>query len=122
MLLEHDAAPLGLAVEGHTSASIHGHEESIDISTKRSKQCKRSIVRHIQAANVGSPAMWSVQLDDLIQPRGYGSTQPLSEYADGGNYEQNRRVEMRLLEPGQEGYCKAFSTVAPPPPPRMWPQ
>ena len=112
LLLEQGTAPLGLAVEGHTSASIHGHDESVDISTKRSKQCKRSIVRHMLAANRGSSAMWDVQVDDLIQPRGYGSTQPLPDYADGGNYVQNRRVEMRLLETGQEGYCAPFSVVA----------
>ena len=42
--------------------------------------------------------MWGHTVAELIQHRGYGSTQPLPEYADGGNHEENRRVEMRLLE------------------------
>ena len=42
--------------------------------------------------------MWGHPVDELIQHRGYGSTRPLPEYADGGNHEENRRVEMRLLE------------------------
>lgn len=81
------------------------------ISTKRAKQCERSVKRHVQAAHSGSEELWGVNLDDLIQNRGYGSTVPLPGFDDGGNYVENRRVEMRLIEPDQEGYLCPFSIV-----------
>ena len=59
--MEQKLAPLGLAVEGHTSASINGHAESLSISTKRSKQCERSIQRHLVEANEGGVA-WDLSL------------------------------------------------------------
>ena len=80
------------------------------ISTKRARQCERSIKRHLDAANEGD-VVWGLPLDELISHRGYGSTNPLPEFDDGKNHPENRRVEMRLLEPGEEGYRSAFSKV-----------
>ena len=97
-------------------------------------QCERSVRVHLEAARAavasragvwkralravtrgGKPngTAWGRPLDDLLQHRGLGSTVPLREYADGGNYEANRRVEVRLLEPGQEGWCSPFGPVPP---------
>ena len=117
ILIEMKVAPLGLAVEGHTSASIHGHTESLRISSLRANQCCKSVRAHVieQGNGVtdesGAPLGWGLPIDGLVTQRGYGSTQPLPNFADGGNRPENRRVEMRLLEPGQEGYCSAFSEI-----------
>ena len=117
MLMEMKLAPLGLAVEGHTSASIHGHTESLRISSLRADQCGKSTRAHVadqgdgETDAIGAPLAWGKQIDGLITQRGYGSTQPLPGFDDGGNYPENRRVEMRLLEPGQEGYCSPFSEI-----------
>ena len=117
LLAEMKIAPLGLAVEGHTSASIHGHAESLRISSLRAQQCCKSVRAHvIEQGNgvtdeVGATLGWGLPVDGLITQRGYGSTQPLPSFADGGNHSENRRVEMRLLEPGQEGYCSEFSEI-----------
>ena len=81
------------------------------LSTKRSRQCERSVKRHVAEAHGGLEDLWGISLSDMIQPRGYGSTVPLPGFDDGGNYVENRRVEMRLLEPGQEGYLSPFSIV-----------
>ena len=84
------------------------------ISTLRAKRCEKSIKQHVRAHNPGkgkADGMWGHPIELLITHRGYGSTQPLPEYSDGGNYEQNRRVEMRLLEPGEEGYCSSFAPI-----------
>ena len=231
LLVGNGFAPLGLCVEGHTSASIHGHEESLMISSTRAERCETSIKEHTlartsarlddeehamiakiaqgrwltiddrtqfpkgrgrersvaQAAgdtgvvmacnaefwadlgvignakpgkrltslvqmakgatfpnesfpnNTGRtgqltwhvvPSMdalqtaakdmsvkaraeadqvWGLPIDQLIVHRGYGSTKPLPGYDSDGNFEQNRRVEMRLLEPGEDGYCGSFA-------------
>ena len=117
LLTEMRLAPLGLAVEGHTSASIHGHEESLNISTARAKQCKRSICAHLEdmvegaSDDEGSTMAWGKPVYTLVTHRGYGSTRPKPEFEDGGNHPENRRVEMRLLEPGDDGYCSSFAKV-----------
>ena len=115
LLVSHGLEALGLCIEGHTSASINGHQESLEISTKRSSRCERSIKEHTLARNTPrahADAMWGHAIETLISHRGYGSTQPLPGFDDGENYEENRRVEMRLLEPGEEGYCSTFAAVA----------
>jgi len=231
LLVGNGFAPLGLCVEGHTSASIHGHEESLMISTTRAERCETSIKEHTlartsarleeddqamiakiaegrlltiddrtqfpkgrgrersvaQAAGAtgvvmacteefwadlgvignaklgkrltslvkmakgstfpnesfpnnsgrtGQPTwhvvpsmdalqtaakdmsvkaraeadqVWGLPIDQLIVHRGYGSTKPLPGYDSDENFEQNRRVEMRLLEPGEDGYCGSFA-------------
>ena len=231
LLVGNGFAPLGLCVEGHTSASIHGHEESLMISSTRAERCETSIKEHtlartsarlddeehamiakiaqgrwltiddrtqfpkgrgrersvaqaagdtgvVMACNaefwadlgvIGNakpgkrltslvqmakgatfpnesfpnnsgrtgqltwhvvPSMaalqtaakdmsvkaraeadqvWGLPIDQLIVHRGYGSTKPLPGYDSDGNFEQNRRVEMRLLEPGEDGYCGSFA-------------
>ena len=231
LLVGNGFAPLGLCVEGHTSASIHGHEESLMISTTRAERCETSIKEHTlartsarleeeehamiakiaegrlltiddrtqfpkgrgrersvaQAAGdtgvvmacteefwadlgvignaklgkrltslvkmakgstfpnesfpnnsgrTGQPTwhvvpsmdalqtaakemsvkaraeadqVWGLPIDQLIVHRGYGSTKPLPGYDGDENFEQNRRVEMRLLESGEDGYCGSFA-------------
>ena len=111
MLHDQHLAPLGLAIEGHTSASWHGHEESLMISTKRANQCERSVVRHI-IKDAGSDHAWDAPVRPLVQSRGYGSTKPLADFDDEGNHEENRRVEMRLLEPGDDGYCAPLPIIS----------
>ena len=117
MLAEMNRAPLGLAVEGHTSASIHGHTESLRISSLRANQCGKSIRKHLvekgdgEADETGAALGWGLPIDGLVTQRGCGSTMPLPGFDDGGNHTENRRVEMRLLEPGQEGYCSTLSEV-----------
>ena len=72
LLVRHGLQALGLCVEGHTSASIHGHAESLMISTKRSKRCEDSIVAHVRAANKKAvDAMWGHPIDQLVNHRGF---------------------------------------------------
>ena len=117
ILAEMNLAPLGLAVEGHTSASIHGHTESLRISSLRANQCGKSIRRHLveqgegKTDESGAALGWGLPIDALVTQRGCGSTMPLPGFDDGGNHLENRRVEMRLLEPGQDGYCSQLSEV-----------
>ena len=99
--------PLSLAIEGHTSASIHGHEESITISTKRAGRCMEEVVSWLAASD-------AVSLSQMITHGGYGCTQPLPWYDDGSNHEENRRVEFRLVEPHEAGYCARAAQVITP--------
>ena len=70
LLVRHELEALGLCVEGHTSASIHGHEESLMISTKRAKRCEQSIKAHVRAANQKSlrraDGLWGRTVEELI--------------------------------------------------------
>jgi len=115
MVVSHGGPPLGLAIEGHTSASIHSHDESVRISTLRAERCERSIVAHLHAGHQSAAkarGVWVQSLEELIQHRGCGCTLPLPGLDDGGNHEENRRVEMRLLDPGEAGYCSPFAPVS----------
>lgn len=103
MVVSHGGPPLGLAIEGHTSASIHSHDESVRISTLRAERCERSIVAHLHAGHqpaANARGVWGHSLEELVQHRGCGCTLPLPGLDDGSNHEENRRVEMRLLDPG----------------------
>ena len=85
------------------------------ISTKRASKCEESIKQHVIAHNPPkrkANAMWGHPIEQLVQHQGYGCTVPLPEFADGGNYEENRRVEMRLVEEGEDGYCCPLGAVA----------
>ena len=114
LLIDQGLLPIGLAVEGHTSASADGHAKSMRISTLRAEQCQRSLKHHLHAIQIeaGTMEKWGAPVDELIQHRGFGSTKPLPGFDDGENYEVNRRVEMRLVEPHQEGYRVGFEDVA----------
>jgi hypothetical protein len=116
VLVKHNFLPLGLAAEGHTSASLHGHEESVDISTRRARRCSESIRRHLARANEITEAdeLWGEPISRLITHRGCGNAQALEGFDDGRNHWQNRRVEMRLLEPHEEGYCSDLPRVPTP--------
>jgi hypothetical protein len=63
------------------------------------------------AQHIHADLVCRVDINEVISHRGYGSTMPLAGFDDGGNYEENRRVEMRLLEPGEEGYRSDFVKV-----------
>ena len=104
MLAQQGSAPLGLTVEGHTSASMNGHAESERISGLRALQCAKSISGSLRDANPGAEAMWGKQIEKAISHIGMGSTVRLPGFDDGGNYSENRRVEMRLVVEGEPGY------------------
>jgi len=114
LLVEHGLPSLALCVEGHTSALIHTADESLTISTLRAKRCETSIKEHVRArqGTHKEDQMWGQPLDAMIIHAGYGSTQPLPGFDDGGNHEENRRVEMRLLEPGRALYTAAATQSA----------
>ena len=165
LLTSLDFSPFGLAVDGHTSASIHGHQESLRISSLRAAQCAMTVRAHLieqgcstsddsNISTVHTTAqctahsaqhavhsnsaqhtvhntvhstvhttaqctaqhssvllVWGLPIDSLVSSRGHGFTKPLPAFADGGNHPENRRVEMRLLRPGEEGYCSTFRTM-----------
>ena len=101
---------------GHTSASIASQteaqkQESVRISALRALQCERSILVPLRAAHPGEEIVWGKPLELAVASRGLGSAFPLAGFDDGDNYTENRRVEMRLIAPGEEGY------YAPKPPP-----
>ena len=104
MLAQQGSAPLGLTVEGHTSASMNGHAESERISGLRALQCAKSISGSLRDANPGAEAMWGKQIEKAISHIGMGSTVRLPGFDDGGNYSENRRVEMRLVVEGEPSY------------------
>ena len=105
LLFAKKLSPFGIVVEGHTSLSIHGEEKSVTISQSRAKRCAESLVRHLKAApwaarpdhgTTDPDIIWGVHVTELISSTGHGASKPLPGFDDGGNYEQNRRVEMRL--------------------------
>ena len=101
--------PLGLRLDGHTSASIHGPKESVHISTLRARQCERAVKRFLMLKHRGALTLWGQPLFLLLAHWGYGDTRPLPGFTDG-NYPENRRVEVCLLDVDGEGY------LAPPQP------
>ena len=96
VLQSHGLRPLGLSVEGHTSATPHGEQESLRISTRRALRCRGSIERHLRS--LARPHQERA-LRELISHCGWGCSRPLRAWDDGGNYELNRRVEMVLVPP-----------------------
>lgn len=107
LLSTNDLAAFGLQLEGHTSASIHGQAESLNISTLRAKQCERAVKRYLTAKaskHRGEFKRWGHALSLLIAHRGWGDTRPLPGFDDGGNYVENRRVEVNLIESTHEDY------------------
>ena len=56
---------------------------------------------------VGEEIVWGKPLELAVASRGLGSAFPLAGFDDGDNYTENRRVEMRLIAPGEEGYYAA---------------
>jgi hypothetical protein len=112
LLQQQGLAPLGLTVEGHTSASMNGHEESVRISSLRAMQCERSVSSALKTANPGVATLWGKPVDKVVSFEGKGSTVRLPGFDDGGNYAENRRVEMRLVEPGDPAYFAGGTAVA----------
>ena len=104
LLIEKGLAPLGLVVEGHTSASLQGDAESERISGLRAQQCEKCITEALRATNVGKEIVWGMSVANAVSFKGYGSKVRLPGFDDGGNYAENRRVEMRLVAPGEAGY------------------
>ena len=104
MLVEEGLAPLGLVVEGHTSASFEGEAESERISGLRALACGKAITGALKEANPGLATIWEKPMEYAISFKGHGSKVRLKGFDDGGNYAENRRVEMRLVTPGQPGY------------------
>ena len=97
--------PFLLKVEGHTSWSWKGHEESIRISTLRARKCRRTILRHLSVlAGPYHEQLWNVPRSELIYYCGCGATRPIPEFDDGQNHPENRRVEMCLVAPGEVDY------------------
>ena len=103
LLARRNLSPLAVQFEGHTSTSLHGEEESLAISSRRAQVCAESLIRRMKADPSRDSALrssfWGVPANELISSVGFGSTQPLPGYTDGGNYAENRRVEIRLREP-----------------------
>jgi hypothetical protein len=104
MLVEEGLAPLGLVVEGHTSASLEGEAESERISGLRALACGKAITGALKEANPCLGTIWGKPMEYAISFKGHGSKVRLKGFDDGGNYAENRRVEMRLVTPGQPGY------------------
>jgi len=77
------------------------------ISTKRAGRCMEEVVSWLAASD-------AVSLSQMITHGGYGCTQPLPWYDDGSNHEENRRVEFRLVEPHEAGYCARAAQVITP--------
>ena len=116
ILAERGLEPCQLDVQGHTSASIHGADESLSISTKRATRCSDRMRQEMREV---CPELSEEHLEDQIWPNGFGNTRPLPGFDDGGGhrlsgYEENRRVELHLVSPGEPGYRRR---VPPPPPP-----
>jgi len=79
--------PLGLSVEGHTSADL-------------GSAVQNSLLRATSTRDAIHEAL--VELPGRVQPAqfkavGYGAQRPLAGFEDG-NYERNRRVEIYLIE------------------------
>ena len=95
ILKEECLPPLGLSVEGHTSASIHGIEESLTISSLRARRCLSSIRSNLKSllvtradalsgrrVDAATLTAWELNvfngmLDNLLTYRGFGSRRPL---------------------------------------------
>ena len=105
ILTEMHLIPFGLLVEGHTSDSPHGLEVSLDISQERAAAFAGHIAEKLTA--YGAPANVAIEVratgsgklpsGALLMAKGYGSMRRLPGFDDGGNYHENRRVEIKLL-------------------------
>ena len=87
-LKERGLKQVGLSIEGHSSGGSGDATLAKQTSMIRAKSTKSAL----KAALSG--------LEDLDAPplesHGFGAEQPLKGFDDGGNYDQNRRVEFRI--------------------------
>jgi len=100
VLQAHDFKTFGLLVEGHTSGKWSLVQDvdvtdnpGYEISVNRAKAVCAILNEEI------SKVAPTYQLQDQVQveSKGYGCMQPLKGFDDGGNHEENRRVEIHLL-------------------------
>jgi len=85
--------PFGLLVGGHTSATLHSQEKSERLSLERAQivadGIRRALVDVDPERERGTPT--------VIVAKGFGSSRPLPNFADGKNHPENRRVELKVL-------------------------
>ena len=78
--------PFFLEIGGHTSGGSNSSSGE-KISLLRARAVRKLVVKELEKK--GSRAE--------VEAKGYGSSMKLPGYDDGGNYEQNRRVEIKLV-------------------------
>eukprot|EP00966_Prymnesium_polylepis_P165051 3816282-Prymnesium_polylepis.1 len=98
--------PFGVQIEGHTSDSPKGQEVSFTISKQRATVFASRIAEKMTEHGLASSAADEVrdrgftqtpEGTTIVKAVGWGSTRRLPGYDDGGNYSENRRVEIKLL-------------------------
>jgi hypothetical protein len=107
MLTERSLPVFGLTIGGHTSQDAKSAESSKETSFTRAKQVSMLIAEKLvtTGGEEYAPVLASIQETGkaklpgggTIVTVGFGSTQRLPGFDDGGNYKENRRVEVKLL-------------------------
>ena len=110
--------PFGLNVEGHTSQNAKSEEQSKKTSYQRATLVSTMIAQKL--ANVEGPTYNQLVADvqkegrgtmpsgGIVKSTGLGCTRKLAGFDDGGNYKENRRVEIHLVEGDGEGDQSSF--------------
>jgi len=100
VLETHGFKTFGLVVAGHTSGKWFKQQDvdvagtpGYEISVNRAKTVLANLVCEIRKV---SPT-YQLQDEVRVEFRGYGCTQPMKGFDDGGNHAENRRVEINLL-------------------------
>jgi len=89
LLRERGCTQFGLSIEGHASADFGGAKKN---SSLRAQSTKHAISQALEAMDSDTP-----QSGTLVRAVGYGAEKPLAGFNDGGNYAENRRVEINLV-------------------------
>jgi len=80
--------PFGLRIGGHTSESFLSESHSKKLSKARAEAILKLVKSQLASKTTANGTLEAV---------GYGSTQRLPGFDDGGNYLENRRVDAMLL-------------------------
>ena len=103
LLVQEGLPPLGLSVDGHTSAETSVSQK---LSFNQAKLVSVVIAEELAArdssyrrtlSEIRTTGCVELPLGGRIDSHGYGSTRPLPEFDDGQIHDANGRVEVRLL-------------------------
>ena len=78
-----------------------GDNQHVDVTDTRgyeiSVNCAKAICDTLNEEISKVSPTYQLQDEVQVESKGYGCTQPMSGFDDGGNHAENRRVEISLL-------------------------
>jgi len=98
-------APVGLSIEGHTSEDYGTAKENSLLRSRTTMEAIGKALEDIEGTKSAAGLLRLGRGKQVGQPTilnavGHGSTKRLPGFDDGGNYAENRRVELLIIDAG----------------------